>query len=237
MGGDMKKVHWRLTAFGAWGLLAAGACGGSHPAGTTGSGGTPGTGATSSSSTSTTSSSSTGTTSGAAGAGGCPDDSRVFGVCTGPDALPNGPGAPGAPCQTETDCEVACCPCPHGQIHYAYLACTCGECASICNPVNDTVAGACQGEGGEGGGDGGGGCLACTQILAIVLAEGDPDQVGPRACQGAASAAWGALGACAAASCGSVCPGIMPSSACVACFERPDTAGGCATEVAACQAN
>jgi hypothetical protein len=231
----MRNGLRRLTAFGTWSLLAMGACGGSHPVG---AGGTGGTTTTSISGTTTTSSSSATTTSGAAGAGGCPDDSRVFGVCTGPGALPNGPGAPGAPCQTETDCESACCPCPHGQVHYAYLACTCGKCASICNPVNDTLAIVCQNEGGEGGsGDGGGGCLTCTQILSIVLVNGDPDQVGPRACQGAASDAWGALSDCAAASCGSVCPGIMPTSACVACFEKPDSAGGCATEVTTCQMN
>lgn len=227
----MKNVHRLFSGF--MGLVAAGACGGSQQAGT---GGTSGT-STTSGTTTTTSSTTTSTTSGTAGAGGCPDDTRVFGVCTGPEALPSGPGKPGAPCQKETDCEVACCPCPHGQVHYAFLACTCGRCASICNPVNDTLSLTCQNEGGEGGGDAGGGCLTCAQILNMVLAEGNPAGVGPRACQGSASDAWGALSGCAAASCGSVCPGIMPSSACVSCIEEPDATGGCATELGACQVN
>jgi hypothetical protein len=225
-------------------VVLAAACTGPRPAG---AGGAPGTGGAASTSpttsagggaTSSPASTTTATTT-TTGAGGCPGDSRVFGVCTGPDALPSGPGKPGDPCQKETDCAIACCPCPHGQIHYAYLACTCGRCASICNPVNDTIAGVCKDAGGDdegAGGADGGPCLRCSQILNIVLVEGDPDAEGPRACPGTASAAWGALSGCAAASCGSVCPGIMPTNACVACFEKPDSVGGCADELAACQA-
>jgi len=214
----MRRVRVRWAA-AAGGLLAAGACGGSHTGGTGGA-----------TSTSTSTSTSVATSS---GAGGCPADSHTFGVCTGPGAPGGGPGQPGAPCEKDTDCAAACCPCPHGQVHYAYQSCLCGSCASVCNPVNDTLASVCQDAGGEGGA--GGGCLTCAQVLNVVLVDGDPAQVGPQACQGAASAAWGALSACAAASCGSVCPGIMPTSPCVACFEKPDASGGCATEVSACQ--
>jgi hypothetical protein len=192
-------------------LLAAGACTAPSTS-TTGTGGA----------TTTTTTSATGT-------GDACTVTEAFGACTGPTA-DGGPGEPGSACQTSADCTSACCPCPHGQTLYAYAACNCGRCASVCDPTNDTRAPVCQ--------DAGPvvvGCLSCSQILNEALAEGE--QLGPLACAGAAASHWEALTTCVTTSCGSVCPTVTPTNACVSCFEQPDAMGGCATEAASCVQN
>ncbi len=214
----MKPLH--LAAVAAASLGAAAACGTAHDAGT---GGAPATTTTASTTTASTA------THGSGGAGGCGGSTEVFGACGGSGGTDGGTAKPGDACQTAADCRPACCPCAHGQTQYTYSACTCGKCASICDPVNDTRAPVCQ--------DAGPtlvGCLTCSQIL-LNVALSDGDQLGPLACQGAATTGWAALSACVTSACGSVCSGgVMPTNACVTCFEQSDAMGGCASELAAC---
>ncbi len=207
----MKHLPPLLAVLALSGLVAASAC---EQAGS-GGGGSKGAAA---------------TTTGASATGGCGGTTEAFGACNGTTLLDGGTAAPGAECQTDSDCKPACCPCPRGNTMYTYAACTCGRCTSVCDPSNDYRAPVCL--------DGGGvvpvGCFSCGQILNEALADGD--QYGPLACTGAATTQWGALSGCATASCSGACPGgIMPSSACVACIEAPD--GGCATELAGCDTN
>jgi hypothetical protein len=157
---------------------------------------------------------------------------ETFGVCEGatpPDG--GGPGAPGTACTTDSDCTLVCCLCPEGQTRYAYGACTCGQCTSVCDPSNDYRAPVCL--------DGGpvtAGCFRCSQILNEAFAEGE--QLGSLACTGEAATTWNALATCANASCDGGCEGgIMPTNDCVGCIERQDDAGGCAAELTACQAH
>ena len=179
----VTRLPRQLAALALWGLVTAAACqeARTSPVGS-------GTGGAS-------------TTTGGGGsdaAGDCGATTEAFGACSGAVAPDGGTRAPGAACETDADCEAVCCPCPHGQTLYAYAACACGRCASVCDPSNDYRAPVCL--------DGGGpvlvGCLGCAQILAEALADGD--QLGPLACSGAASAHWAALSACVSASCGSV---------------------------------
>ena len=69
------------------------------------------------------------------------------------------------------------------------------------------------------------------------MALSNGDQLGPLACAGAADTHWTALTTCVAGACGSACNGVMPTNDCVACFQKADTMGGCASEVAACTSN
>jgi len=171
-------------------------------------------------------------TSSSSGAGGvCSSVAEAFGACDGDLAPDGGAGAPGSACSSDSDCAFACCPCPEGQDQYAYAACSCGRCTSVCNPANDYRAPACADAGPVTTG-----CWRCSQVLNEALAEGS--QLGLLSCAGPAATDWTALSGCANAACGGACDGgVMPNSACVACIETSDDAGGCATEIAACQSH
>lgn len=209
----MKHVHRQLAALAVTGLVAATAC---EQGGTSGHGGAGGAPVTQGST-------------GSGATGGCGGTSEAFGACTNGVSPEGGTVEPGAACVTDTDCKPACCPCPHGTTLYAYAACSCGKCASVCNPSNDYRAPVCL----DAGSTVNVGCLHCAQILGEALADGD--QLGILACQGAASASWAALSACVTASCGTACPTVMPTSACATCLDETD--GGCGAAVNGCLAD
>lgn len=211
----MSSDRRSRAAFVASGLGAAAACSG-RAGGVGGAGGIP-----------VSASASGGSRSGGPGAGGCSEDSEAFGGCLGPKGPDGGTSEPGASCQRDSDCVWACCPCSYGQTLYAYRACACGRCASVCNPVNDTRAPACADAGPVDAG-----CMKCAQILSEALADGA--QLGPLACPGSAATAWAALSTCVAACGGAACPALMPTNPCVACINDADAMGGCSTEFTAC---
>ncbi len=132
-----RRLHLAAIAGATAGLVVMAACGtADHP----GTGGAP---------SAATGSATTGSaaTTGSGGAGGCGGSTEVFGACGDDAGADSGTAAPGAACETAGDCRPACCPCAHGQTQYTYSACTCGKCASICDPVNDTRAPVCTGRG------------------------------------------------------------------------------------------
>ena len=75
-------------------------------------------------------------------------------------------------------------------------------------------------------------CFTCDEGLALALME--QSGISALLCPGAAATAWAALDACRHDGCQSTCA-PAPFADCLVCLEGPDSAGGCRTELAACE--